>query len=57
VSGIIAAKIAPIAMSSTITPNPLANSAANSISSTATPCTLSASGASASARAPSTPAQ
>ena len=35
-------------MSSTITPNPLANSAANSISSTGTPWTLAASGTSAS---------
>ena len=49
-AGITTAEIAPIEMSSTITPNPLVNSAANSISSTGTPWKPAASGASASGR-------
>lgn len=47
-SGMTTAKIAPMLMSSTMTPKPLANSAANSIASTAGPRTADASGTSAS---------
>ena len=46
--GMTTAKIAAMLMSSTITPNPLVNSAANSMTSTAAPCTPEASGTSAS---------
>jgi hypothetical protein len=42
------AKIAAMLMSSTITPNPLRNSAANSMTSTVPPCARAASGTSAS---------
>jgi hypothetical protein len=48
VSGMTTAKIAPMLMSSTMTPKPLANSAANSIASTAAPRVADASGTSAS---------